>query len=129
GLIWLRRQRLLLERLHAVGVDHGALRRSFLSVFLTLGALATLLGLVAGFVLARFLVALTGGGLEEAGSFGIGRALPDVWLLTKAVGSGLGVCLLGGLAAFAREWRERSWSPAWRLLAPALLVLLALGVL
>lgn len=128
GLIWLRRQRLLLERLHAVGVDHGALRQSFLAVFLTLGALATVLGLAAGFAFARLLVALTGEGLEEAGSFGIARTLPDVWLLAKALGSGLGVCLLGGLAAFAREWQERSWSPGWRLLAPGLLVVLALGL-
>ncbi|MFW6093083.1 MAG: FtsX-like permease family protein [Pseudomonadota bacterium] len=129
AVIWLRRQRLLLRRLHVMGASPGELRRAFLAVFVALGMVATAAGLAAGSGLASLLVTLSERGAGVAAS---GAAVPwvDAWVIVKAVASGLGVCLLGGYGAFARAWRPRAGSAArsWILATPALLAVAVAGV-
>lgn len=130
GVIWLRRQHLLLERLHAIGVAGPALQASFVAVFLVLGLLATVLGGAAGVALAGALTGLASQGLDVPAPPAAGFAAVDGYVVFKAAVSGLGVCLLGGFGAFAREWRQRMWSPWWRrLLAPVLVAVAAAGIL
>ncbi len=133
GVIWLRRQHLLMERLHAVGVSGQALRRSFVTVFLVMGSLATAVGIVAGALLASALTGLATRGVDVALPRPPGFASLDGWVIAKAVISGLGVCLLGGLGAFAREWRPDRPAPRWlllgrRSLAPLLVAAVAVGL-
>ncbi|MFU8817416.1 MAG: ABC transporter permease [Pseudomonadales bacterium] len=130
GVIWRRRQQLLLQRLHAVGVPQRSLRLSFLALFAGLGSLATVAGMLLGVALAELLVSLSAPGVG-AGRAGAGQ-LPavDAWVVFKAVVSGLGVCLIGGYAAYSRASSERPWPWPWRwLLVPALLLMVALGIL
>jgi putative ABC transport system permease protein len=130
GVIWLRRQQLLLRRLHVIGVSRERLRHSFLVLFAGLGGLATLAGLLLGVLLADLLVELSAPGVEPTGARGSGFAALDGWLLVKAVASGLGVCLVGGFTAFTRGYGERAWSPWWgRLAPPVLIAALAAGIL
>lgn len=129
GVIWLRRQQLLFERLHMLGVEPGRLRRGFLTLFTVLGALATAAGIVLGAMLAPLLVGLSAQGMDVDGAGPGGWWGLDVWVLGKAAVSGLGVCLLAGHGAFARAWRPREPSP-WRrrLVIPLLGVVVALGI-
>jgi putative ABC transport system permease protein len=122
GVIWLRRQQLLLTRLHVIGVSEGQLRFSFMILFAALGTFATVVGLALGLALAEVLVALAAPGVGVTDETTPRVASIDGWLLAKAVVSGLGVCLVGGFAAFSRGYRERAWSPWWRRLAAPLLV-------
>lgn len=128
GVIWLRRQRVLLERLHALGVAPRVLRRSFLSLFLALGMLATIGGTLLGALLAPLLVDLSAQGVdvEAAGS---PMAALDGWVAAKALLAGLGVCLLAGYAAFAREWQSATPSRRRRgLLVAGLVMVVLLGI-
>ncbi len=126
GAIWLRRQHLVLTRLQMLGVDPRMLRRSFLALFVALGTAATLLGGLVGVQLASLLVDLSAATVDAATT----PTALDVWVLLKAVGSGLGVCLVGGYAAFARERRQRPGSGWWRWPAiPVLGLLIAFGVI
>lgn len=128
GAIWLRRQHLVLTRLYMVGVDPAALRRSFLSLFAGLGVAATLLGGVVGVLLATLLMGLSAAAVDVSVSASAVMAL-DPWVICKAAGSGLGVCLVGGYGAFAREWRRDRGSGRWRLAAlPVLAGLIVTGV-
>jgi putative ABC transport system permease protein len=129
GVIWLRRQHLLLHRLHVVGVSEHRLRLSFMVLFAALGILATGIGLGLGVVLAELLVTLSLPDSRMAGTAFSGFAAIDGWLLAKAVVSGFGVCLIGGYTAFARGYRDRAWSPWWRRgAAPVLLLSMAAGI-
>ena len=128
GVIWLRRQQLLLRRLHAVGVSQRSLRLSFLTLFAGLGTLATVVGMFLGLALAELLVSISAAGLGAAPAAEVPSRV-DVWLVAKAVASGLGVCLIGGWAAFAQTSEEGGWSPRWRwLVTPVLLLMVALGI-
>ncbi len=129
GVIWLRRQHLLLSRLHVMGVSRAGLRRAFLSLFVILGTVATAAGVAAGVALAAALVRLSSEGAATPPAAPAVVAHVDVWVLLKALASGLGVCLLGGYGAFQREWSGRSEPSRWRWLAlPALAGLVALGI-
>ncbi|MDZ7670197.1 MAG: ABC transporter permease [Gammaproteobacteria bacterium] len=129
GVIWLRRQQLLFERLQVLGVGPGRLRRGFLTLFAALGLLATIVGVVLGALLAPLLVGLSAQGVDVNSGTPSGLAALDVWVLGKAAASGLGVCLLAGQGAFARAWRPREPSP-WRrrLVIPALAAVALLGI-
>jgi putative ABC transport system permease protein len=128
AVIWLLRQRPVLQRLHVVGATERSLLLTFLLGMGSLGVLATLLGIPVGVLLARALMHVTMQAVPGA------EPLPvavDVWLLLKAAVSGLGVCLLGGLAAFFRVWRSGSNSLARRagwLLLPAVMLPVGLFV-
>lgn len=101
AVIWLRRQHLLLSRLHVVGVDAVTLRRAFLGLFLLFGVVATFVGTALGGWLAAALLRFSTQGA------GLGADLPaalDGWVAVKALVSGVGVCLFGGFGAFQREW-------------------------
>ncbi len=125
GVIWLRRQRLLMERLRAVGVSRAALRRSFVAVFSILGGLATATGIVAGVLLASVLTHFATRGVDVSAAGMPGFRSLDGWVVGKAVVSGLGVCLLGGLAAFAQESPSAAASAARRRARPWVASLLA----
>ncbi|MEQ8859588.1 MAG: ABC transporter permease [Pseudomonadales bacterium] len=125
GAIWLRRQHLVLTRLQMVGADPRLLRRSFLALFVGLGLAATVLGGLVGVLLATLLVKLSSAGIDASLAVSAARAL-DPWVMVKAVGSGFGVCLVGGYAAFVREWRPAAGPARWRWLALCALALLVL---
>ena len=130
GVIWLRRQHLVLERLQAIGASQRALRRSFLEVFAAIGGIATLVGLIVGVLLAGTLAELAAEGVEVEGTLVAGLERVDVWVVAKAFLSGFGVCLLGGIGAFRREWRRRETSRGWWwMLAPVLILVMAAGLL
>ncbi len=117
AVIWLRRQRLLLTRLDALGVRPGELLAGFLLSFVGFGILATVLGTALGQFLSGLLLSLsTADPGEAAGTPGL-----DAWVVGKAAVSGLGVCLAAGWAAFAREWYELRL-PCWLLVLLVFLV-------
>ena len=111
---WLRRLWPVFDRLHVLGVEWQQLRAYFLFSIGLIATLAAALGLVAGWWLASWL---------------LGMAVPeqeinlnlDSWVIFKAVGSALVVCLLGGAWAFHRSQQEVSHSSL-----PAILTLLLL---
>ena len=105
AVIWLRRQRLVFERLVALGAAPARLRRAFVTLLGLVGLSATLIGLAAGVVLAWALMGLSAAATDVSLAAGAGRAL-DPWLLGKAVLSGFGICLLGGYGAFAGALAE-----------------------
>lgn len=100
GLIWLRRRRQTMERLHLLGVSKAELAWGFLRSLLVLGLAATVAGIAAGYYLAQILSFISTSGLAVA------EPLPglDRWVLLKAGVSGVAVCLLGGALAFQQEW-------------------------
>jgi putative ABC transport system permease protein len=129
AVIWLRRQAAVFARLHALGVSRGELRMAFLGILTGLGVLATALGIAIGWPLAGALVRLATQGLPDAAP----PLVLDGWLLLKAAGSGLGVCMVGAVAAFARSSVPDGWRPTtgWRRLwpmLPGLLVIVGIGV-
>jgi len=128
GVIWLRRQRLVLSRLHELGAAPGSLRQAFLLLFVGIGAISTVIGVLLGSWLAAALLELSTTAVEVSASAGTAAAL-DAWVLGKAVVSGVGVCLVGGLGAFAREWRPGASAPGRRLALVALLaVIIGAGI-
>lgn len=102
SVIWLRRRAPTLNYLLQLGVLKQELMRTFLLSLCTLGLLASLLGLFLGEQLAVILS-------RAATGFSEGRpeAPLDVWVLVKALGSSVGVCLIGGWLAFRREFGKR----------------------
>lgn len=115
GVIWHRRRRTLMDRLFAMGVTTQELTRSFVGAFAVLGVMATLLGVLAGDLLARVLSEISTAGLDVPGS------LPGMtgWVVLKAAISGIAVSCLGGWMACRHEWpgrdltasRARQWLP------------------
>ena len=98
SVIWLRRRAMTLNRLRQMGVSEAELRRIFLQSLLLLGLIASLLGAFLGDWLASALAGI---------ATGFSSALPetglDRWVLLKASGSAISVCLLGGWLACVRE--------------------------
>lgn len=98
SVIWLRRRAVTLTRLRQMGVTEAELRRVFLGSLIGLGLTASLLGLVLGGWLADGLAHAATGFSEPLTGVGLDR-----WVLAKALGSALGVCLIGGWIAARRE--------------------------
>jgi putative ABC transport system permease protein len=111
---WLRRLWPVFDRLHVLGVEWQQLRAYFLLSIGLIATLAAALGLVAGWWLASWLLGMAVPGQE------INLNL-DSWVIFKAVGSAVAVCLLGGAWAFHRSQQEVSHSSL-----PAILTLLLL---
>lgn len=111
---WLRRLWPVFDRLHVLGVEWQQLRAYFLFSIGLIATLAAALGLVAGWWLASWLLGMAVPGQE------INLNL-DSWVIFKAVGSAVAVCLLGGAWAFHRSQQEVSHSSL-----PAILTLLLL---
>ena len=111
---WLRRLWPVFDRLHVLGVEWQQLRGYFLFSIGLIAILAAALGLVAGWWLASWLLGMAVPGQE------INLKL-DSWVIFKAVGSAVAVCLLGGAWAFHRSQQEVSHSSL-----PAILTLLLL---
>lgn len=105
SVIWLRRRASTLSRLKQMGVTEWELKRTFLLSLTGLGLLASLLGLVAGEQLADALARAATGYSDGLPSIPLDR-----WVLGKAVGSALLVCLVGGWVAYQRESNTRSRS-------------------
>ncbi len=108
AVIWLQRQRLLITRLIALGVRPREFCAGFLLSFASFGICATALGILLGQTLSGLLVRLSTAGHTNV------PGLPelDLWVLGKAVVAGLGVCIVGGGAAFSREWFDARL-PRW----------------
>lgn len=127
AVIWLGRQRRVFEHLHAVGVSQRQLLGAFVGVLALIGVAATALGLAIGVPLARALVVLSTRALPEATPAPVPL---DAWVVLKATASGLGVCVIGALAAFRAAAgpavRARVWTRLW---LPVALAALAVGVL
>ena len=95
---WLRRLWPVFDRLHGLGVEWQSLRTYFLGSIGLIATFAAGLGLLAGWWLAAWLLAMT---------------VPDqtvqldlnAWVIVKAFGSAWVVCLFGGLWAFQRSQR------------------------
>ena len=103
GVIWLRRQRRTMERLHLLGAAKAELAWSFLRSLLVLGLAATVAGIVVGYYLAQILSLISTAGLVvEEPAPGLDR-----WVVLKACVSGVAVSVLGGALAFQQEWSTR----------------------
>ena len=87
AISWLRRLWPVFDRLHVLGVEWQQLRAYFLFSIGLVATFAAALGLVAGWWLARWLLEMAVPGQE------ISLKL-DSWVIFKAVGSALAVCLL-----------------------------------
>ncbi|MFV2089069.1 MAG: FtsX-like permease family protein [Pseudomonadales bacterium] len=102
SVIWLRRRQQTLQRLRQMGVRESELLIGFLVSLLGLGVLASVVGIGVGQLLANLLARSASGysGAELS-------MAPDIerWVLIKAVGSAIGVCLVGGWLAFMKESR------------------------
>ncbi len=98
SVIWLRRRAMTLNRLRQMGVSERELRRVFLFNLLLLGMLASLLGVLFGDWLAGGLAGIATGFSDALPTVGLDR-----WVLAKAVGSALFVCLVGGWLACQKE--------------------------
>ena len=96
-VIWLRRQHEILQRLFEIGVAKRSLLIGFLCALLGLATLAVVLGLLLGRLLAALL--LSGATGTETLELNL-----DAVLVAKATICGLGVALVGGAVAWAREW-------------------------
>ena len=114
AVVWYRQRHPLMERLHAIGVSRGVLRRDFVLAFALVGVVATATGLLVGPLLANLLtqVSVPGENPPLAG-----------WAVIKGAVSGVGVSLLGAWMA-CRDAASRP-SLRWLGLAALLLVLLA----
>ena len=119
AVAWLRRLWQIFERLHVLGVTYGELRVYFMSLLAVLGLVNGSLGLYLGNVLATTLVEL---------SIGVGPSMSVTgWLVVKAMGSAVGVCLLGGYWAYSSNLREARGPRLWVILFA--IVGIATGVL
>ena len=98
---WLRRLWPVFERLHVLGVEWQQLRLYFLFSIGLVAILAAALGLIIGWWLARWLLEMAVPGQEV-------NLKLDSWVIFKAVGSAVAVCLLGGAWAFYRSQQEIS---------------------
>lgn len=109
SVIWLRRRAMTLNRLRQMGVSELELRRVFLLSLLLLGLVASVFGTLLGDWLAAGLAGI---------ATGFSSALPEVgldrWVLAKAVGSAVFVCLVGGWLACQREAEPGSGRWAFR---------------
>ena len=118
SVIWLRRRAMTLNRLRQMGVSETELRRVFLLSLMLLGLAASLLGAFLGDWLASGLAGI---------ATGFSSALPEIgldrWVLIKASGSAISVCLIGGWLACVREAEPTAGS--WTLRLVWLLLLLA----
>ena len=92
---WLRRLWPVFERLHVLGTDWQLLRRYFLSGLVVLAVLSSGMGILLGWALAQWL-------LDVAMPVGSVDLQLDRFVVIKAAGSSLAVCVLGGLFAFHR---------------------------
>jgi putative ABC transport system permease protein len=128
GVIWHRRRRALMDRLFAMGVSRSELTRSFVTAFILLGIVATVLGVFGGLFLARVLSEISSSGFEVPGS------MPGltIWVVAKATVSGVAVSGLGGWLACRHEWSREDLTTPGRLgrwLAPiGLCMLLIAGI-
>lgn len=103
---WLRRLWPVFERLHVLGADWSLLRHYFLVGMIILATVSSVLGIVLGLLLAEWL-------LKAAMPFENIDLQLDAWVIIKALGSSLSVCVLGGLFAFHRaEQKPSSQLPA-----------------
>ncbi len=98
SVIWLRRRAMTLNRLRQMGVSETELRRVFLLSLLLLGLLSSLLGAALGDWLASGLA-----GLATGFSSDLPEVTLDRWVLLKAGGSAVFVCLVGGWLACRQE--------------------------
>ena len=112
---WLRRLWPVFDRLHVLGVEWQQLRGYFLFSIGFVATLAAALGLVAGWWLASWLLtsAIPGQTFELE---------LDRWVIFKAVGSSVAVCLLGGGWAFHRSQQETRRSVLPMMITLALLI-------
>ncbi len=117
AVIWLRRRRRTMQMLKLQGVTPGELARGFLSSLLLLAVLATLLGLLLGWLLAELLTSVSTAGLDAEEL----EVSVDGWLLAKALGSGLGVTLLGAMFALRGELAVERPARRWPLIFVLLL--------
>ncbi|MDE0365008.1 MAG: ABC transporter permease [Gammaproteobacteria bacterium] len=126
SVLWVRRQSPVLESLSVLGASRRELGGCFLLAVASLGALATLVGTVAGVLLAELLSEISTAGLEAA-------PVPEMSseVVAKALISGVGIAAVGGWMAFRRWGRpvSRSLFTAGRLISCALaLATIAVGV-
>ena len=120
-ILWLRRQDATLNALAAIGVGRGQLAAGFLLSIALLAALATVIGALAGFLLAELLTRVSTAGFEAPPHLQLSAAA-----ILKALASGLGVALIGGWAAFRRRRADAaSGSGAGRWLGLAILLAVA----
>ena len=120
-VLWLRRQDATLNALAAIGVGRGQLAAGFLLSIALLAALATVIGALAGFLLAELLTRVSTAGFEAPPHLQLSAAA-----ILKALASGLGVALIGGWAAFRRRRADAaSGSGAGRWLGLAILLAVA----
>lgn len=101
AVAWLRRLWGVFMRLHVLGVSRAGLCAWFLGLLAVLGLLAAVAGLYLGSALAGWLLGIVVPDLQTPGV--------DAWVVMKAVGSALGVCLLGGWWAFATHARQTTF--------------------
>ena len=116
---WLRRLWPVFDRLHALGVEWQRLRNYFLSSIGLIASIAAGLGLIVGWWLATKLLELSVPGNAMALDL-------NIWVVVKAFGSALAVCLVGGAWAFRRS--QQGERPSLRPLL-ATLVLLVCGLI
>jgi putative ABC transport system permease protein len=127
ALIWVARQRPVLERLHALGATPAERATAFVAVFAMLGLLATLVGTIAGIELADWLLRISTSA-QIAGDVAVWHRADTPVMLGKAFIAGAGICGLGGWLA-ARDDRPRGNACRWRaLVVIASVLLLAVGV-
>lgn len=120
-VLWLRRQDATLNALAAIGVGRGQLAAGFLLSIALLAALATVIGTLAGFLLAELLTRVSTAGFEAPPHLQLSAAA-----ILKALASGLGVALIGGWAAFRRRRADAApGSGAGRWLGLAILLAVA----
>lgn len=113
---WLRHLWPSFERFHVLGVDWLRLQRYFLLGMMLLGVLASLLGVLIGLFLSQWL-------LDEVMALDDTGLQLDVWVVIKAAGSALSVCLIGGYMAFRQARRPVDYGNASRwIMTPAALV-------
>ncbi|MDA0977593.1 MAG: ABC transporter permease, partial [Proteobacteria bacterium] len=96
---WLRRFWPVFERLHVLGVEWQQLRLYFLLAIGLVATIAAGIGLAAGWWLASGLLAVALPGEPV-------NLQMDGWVILKALGSALAVCLPGGAWAFYQSQRE-----------------------
>ena len=127
-VMWLRRQRIVMERLVALGVGRAVLARYFYGAVASLGCIATAIGLAGGYYLAQFLT-----DLSTAGFTSVPRIEMSFAVTLKAVISGVAVALVGAWIAFRSRTHffetavPRRSAVHWWL--PVAVVLFAAGVL
>ena len=116
---WLRRLWPVFDRLHGLGVEWQSLRNYFLGSIGVIASIAAGLGLIVGWWLATKLLQMSVPGQVVALDL-------SAWVIAKAFGSALAVCLVGGAWAFKRSQQGKPQS-----LTPLLttLVLLFCGLI